>query len=561
MTLANKQVAEPTIARDYQFSNPWDIVAATIKAAGIHCVFGLPGDDMQATGAMNRAGLQVQWCRDQRMAAHMAAGYALTTGQPGVCILGRGPGLAAAIPALLESHTGGFPVVVIAGGYPAKNVGKPGFQLAPQLQMVAPVTKNAIRMENCEQLRHELTRSLDLSMAVPAGPVYVEIPDDLTLDSLDSSVVTPCPAVLERLETSEYEFEPALPSVISAAKRPVILVGGGARGAVAGRLEALSEYLGAPILVTASGRGSVEETHPNFCGLSGLYLAEEYRSILTKADIVVALGSRLEETAIMHLPASVTVYQVNLEPNHFSYHFGGHLHRADLHYVVQKWTGQDRPDQVAPPPSNWLSEWHLAKETRRKSTLSDPIATSKIPYVLGLLKDRLPDGSIVCHENGLMDIWSYLYPIFVLPPGATAVVPSEQTTLGFGLAAAVGASLGNPDTFVVAIGGDGAYNLLSVEQATIAESSAAVLFIILDNAGYGWLEHMNRDVNGLRGTFATGFQSPTKLENPIRTFWIHEASQALQILEQAVALVSSGRTVVVRVACTVEQGPTLADEL
>lgn len=538
---------------------PWALVAAMIKAAGIERVFGLPGDDMLATGALAEAGVETHWCRDQRMAMHMAAGFALTTGRPGVCILGRGPGVAAVVPALLESMTGGFPVIVIAGGFPTQEAGRPGFQKAPQLQMVSSVTKASVRIEYCGQLQTELARAMHLAMAVPAGPVYVEIPDDLPADDTETSVVLPVSSETHRPKVRNSRGEPSLPPLIAYAERPVLLVGGGARWAGEGCMEALSEWLGAPLLVTASGRGAVGENHPNFCGLSGLYLAEEYQTLLSQADVVVALGSRLEETATMHIPRSTPVYQINLEPQHFSYEFGGELCRDDLNSVAERWLEGADGDHSDPAPGSWLSQWRRAKERRWNATASGSGTASIVPVVLSLLRDRLPAESIVCHENGLMDIWSYLYPVFALPTGGTSVVPSEQTTLGFGLAASIGASLGNPDRFVVAIGGDGAFNLLTVELGTIVESGAGVLFIILDNGGYGWLESMNRQVNGLSGTFVNGAERPSVVREEITSYRIADVSGAVDILDAAMGQVAAGRTVIVRVVCSVEEGPILGE--
>jgi acetolactate synthase-1/2/3 large subunit len=273
------------------------------------------------------------------------------------------------------------------------------------------------------------------------------------------------------------------------------------RHANEGRLvERFAARLGAAVFATASGRGSVDESLDLFGGLAGLYTPERAARLWAETDLVVALGSRLEETATFQWPQTlgtdIPVVQVNTEAADFAPDFGGPKVLGDARAVLRAWhlhLGQDEARN-----EEWTTTVravHAQLRTAAAAELGDLAAAPQlhIAEVLRALDEVVPANRILVQENGLQDMWSYRFPLYACAGGGGSIVPSEQTSLGFGAAAAVGVKAAAPDRPVVAFVGDGAFNLFDADLLTALDQAAlgrdrGLLYVVLDNGGYGWLQ-------------------------------------------------------------------------
>ncbi|MCB5166103.1 thiamine pyrophosphate-binding protein [Streptomyces bambusae] len=473
----------------------WRVAASVLAAAGVRTVFGLPGDDMYSLEAAHAAGIRFVLCRDQRNAVFAATGWAIQSGQTGVAVVGKGPAVTNTVTGLLEAAASAVPVLLLSGGTGAQHRGSGAFQELDQLAVVAPLVKYAARVDHPDRLVPTLQRAL-LVARHERGPVYVELPEHLLAEAAAAVGAGSRGAALAE---TPYEIV-ARPDgeavrVLRAARRPVLLVGGGMRHENGGReVEALAERLGAAVFATASGRGAVDETSPLFCGLAGLYTQEQAARLWQETDCVVALGSRLEETATFQWPAAlgreVPVVQVNVAAADFATAFEGPKVLAPAGATVRSWLAH-LPEE--PAGTAWTAEVH-AVHTALHTALGEwtaELAGSPdlhIAEVLRALDAELPADRILVQENGLQDMWSYKYPLHTCAGGAGSVVPSEQTSLGFGAAAALGVKLAAPGRPVVAFVGDGAFAMAGVDLPTAVEYSGGLLYVVLRNGGYGWLQ-------------------------------------------------------------------------
>ncbi|WP_143330003.1 thiamine pyrophosphate-binding protein, partial [Clavibacter michiganensis] len=231
---------ERAIPPDAATSDPWAVVARTLLEHGVRQVLGLPDDDMASLAAFRTAGIDFVWMSSQRTAVSAAAGQAIASRRPAVVVVGRGPGVAATVPSLLEALAAHAPVLVLASGTASARLRDRAFQDAPTLALAAPVTVWAERVETGAALPGAIAEALARAGAVPGGPVLLEIPDGLTVEGE------------VRRPSTRMEL-PELLSAFLAAERPVILVGGGARGAVPpAALHELADRAGAGVAVTAS---------------------------------------------------------------------------------------------------------------------------------------------------------------------------------------------------------------------------------------------------------------------------------------------------------------------
>jgi acetolactate synthase-1/2/3 large subunit len=258
--------------------------------------------------------------------------------------------------------------------------------------------------------------------------------------------------------------------------------------------------LGASIFTTASGRGAVDESHPLYGGVAGLYTAPPLRELWRETDLVVVLGSRMEETATLLMNVSVhshPVIQINLRNDHFSHLYEGPRLWGDCDAAIRYWA-----DGLTQQRKNCSSSWTQRigdlkqRALQQRNDLLSQIRLSNRVHVAEILvgiESTLPDDGIVVQENGLLDMWSYFHPYFSFKRGQLSLAPSEQTSLGFGAAAAVGAKAAMPQRTVVALVGDGAFNIFKPDLVTTVDHDLPITYIILNNGSFGWLEYLWRD--------------------------------------------------------------------
>lgn len=460
----------------------WRAAAAVLHEAGVRVVFGLPGDDMDALAAVADAGIRFVLCRDQRNAVFMATGYALRSGSPGVALIGKGPAVTNAMTGVLEASSSAAPVVLLSAGTAVARRGSGAFQELDQLAVVGPLTRWAARVDHPDRLAPSLRRALAVATH-RRGPTYLELPDHL----LTAEIPLPPAGAVETPTRVTLAPDSPATRAVRAARRPVLLVGGGMRHRNADRLiETVTTEWGAAVFCTATGRGTVDESIPLFCGLSGLYTPEPAGRLLAETDCVVALGSRLEETATFQWPAGIPVVQVNVDVTDLNTDFAGPGVVADGRAVLESWRDLRAADQdwVATVHSVHHGLWSTRDDELRSLRAAPDLHVAE---VLAALDEIVPPQRILVQENGLQDMWSYRYPLYHCAGGGS-VVPSEQTSLGFGAAAAVGVRLAAPDRPVVAFVGDGAFGLFAPDLPTALAQDGGLLYVVLRNGGYGWLQ-------------------------------------------------------------------------
>ncbi|MCO5602129.1 hypothetical protein L7F22_056257 [Adiantum nelumboides] len=386
------------------------------------------------------------------------------------------------------------------------------------------------------------------------GPVYLELPDHLGTAPVERTLPWSSPA--EVSTAFRFERDSAAVAALRAARRPVLLVGGGARHRNADRrVERLADRTGAAVFTTASGRGTVDEAHPRFLGLSGLYLRPAAEKVWHDADLVVALGSRLEETAVFGAGVP-TVLQVNIDAGDLSASFPGPRIVGDVGAVV---AALDEAAGGAAVEREWgervdAARAELDAEARTAAGPGGP----PVARLLAALDRALPTDRVLVQENGLTDMWSYLFPYLPCRAGAGSIVPSEQTSLGFGAAAATGVAIAAPGRRVVAFVGDGAFALTSADLVTGHRERTGVLYVVLCNGGYGWLQSQ-ADQRGLerdRFGFVTDAGPPPVPADPtVHRATLDPRGDAAPVLAAALAACAQGRTAVLYVPVDLTDAP------
>lgn len=470
----------------------WNYVAESLEASGVRVVFGLPGDGEDLFAAVaRRNGVRIVTARDQRVAGFMAWGYSLVSGQPAVCAVGGGPGLTNLLTPLLEACSSASPIVVLVAASPITWRARGGFQGADHIDMARSVTKWRFQVTDAVQVPWALRRAFHMAVNGVPGPVMLEIPN---------GIGEPRAAPARTLLTAplRHQADPSdidrVAAVCSNAKRPAFIVGGGAREA-GEEIARLAKYLSAAVFVTASGRGAIDESLPLMMGVVGIYMLDEARQVLTEADVVIAWGSRLEETATLSwtLPREETaIIQVDTSPESIGVAYpqalgvlgdcrlvARQLFEAVRHVPQHKresW--MQRVTEARQKMEAWV---HQYRDTAHSGEIAAGLVAPAVVNVFG-------SNSVIAFENGLLDMWGYHFPLCVLPHGCRAIAPAEQTAMGCGAAAALGAAVAT-DSPVACIVGDGAFHFILTDLATAVVERLGVTFVVLDNGGYGWVRY------------------------------------------------------------------------
>ncbi|RSN87511.1 hypothetical protein DMH26_32125 [Streptomyces sp. WAC 05379] len=466
----------------------WDLIARTIADAGCRLVVGLPSDEPGLLDAADRhPDLEALGVRDQRVGACAAIGHTAVSGRPAVLALNSGPSFVNALTGLLEASSLGCSTVVITTRIPASELGRGGFQQLDQLAMAAPLAKWSFLVEQADQLVWALRRAVHMAVNGAPGVVVLEIGHEV-LES-DLTAAEPMGSVRRLTTVAPDEAVEEAAGLLRHAQRPVVVAGGGAKAAGAGEaLLGLAERLDAPLFTTASGRGVIDENHPLAQGLIGLYTSPAAQPLLDGADLVFVIGSRLEETARMgwFSPGAGRLIQLDSDPAAFSLVAEADVNLlGDAALTLRRLLGVLGARDLDATDSAWRRRIGQVQHEPRPAPGAEDMALSA-PDAITATIDAFGRDLILVQENGLHDMWGYYYPVVSVSDRSTVVSPGEQTMVGFGLGAALGAAVTDRSRPTVVICGDGAAEMSLAALPSAAEQNCGITVLMLDNRGFGW---------------------------------------------------------------------------
>src|SRR5581483_11533383 len=472
---------------------PWRAVCEALAAEEVEYVFGLPGNPQFLYNDLyDFPQIRPVLVRHETSAVFMAMGYSRVSGRVGVVHASPGPGMANLVPGLLEAYYACSPLVSLVSAADRNYEGMGVFQETPSLDLARPVSRWAVRIDLAHRTTWTLERAFALAQTGKPGPVFVELPGDVAGTEAD------IPEYRRPLTELRPAGDPALVAraaeLLAGAERPVIVAGGGVglSGAEA-ELAALAERLDAPVVTTPAGRGSISEAHRLAFGVVGLYRTESSAKPVDEADAVLYVGTRMEEFQSglwKLLPEGAKVVQVDVD----AFEIGRNI-RPDVGIVGDaRLVLEQLARAVESAARPWTAELVAFKEEfeRRVADECAPEGESlKTKQIVHALNDAFGD-YILVNENGGQDLWSYYCPYAKVTAHRGCVAPAEQTCMGFGVAAAIGAKLARPDAYVVCVTGDGAFQMYMQELPTAVQYRAPVVWVVLNNASLGWCKWIQR---------------------------------------------------------------------
>ncbi len=475
-----------------------DILVEALCDLGVEVVFGYPGGavlpiyDALFRANANGARIRHILVRHEQAATHAAEGYARSTGKPGVVLVTSGPGATNAVTGITDALMDSIPMVVITGQVPTALIGTDAFQEADTVGITRHCSKHNYLVKDPARLGGIIHEAFHIATKGRPGPVVVDIPKDVQVATASYTK----PGVIQhktyrpQVKADRAAIEQVV-DMLAAAERPILYTGGGIinSGPAASQLLAeLARLTGAPVTSTLMGLGCFPASSPQFLGMLGMHGTYEANMAMNQADLVVAIGARFDDRVTGRLDAfSPNSRKVHIDIDRSSIN---KTVRIDLPIVadaghamedmVRIWKSRQHP---RPDTRDW---WHRIAEWRAVACLSFPeIGNDIMPQraIRALWEATHARQPIITTEVGQHQMWAAQHFGFELPN--KWLTSGGLGTMGYGLPAAIGAQLGNPNALVIDIAGEASIQMNIQELATATQYRLPVKIFILNNQYMG----------------------------------------------------------------------------
>ena len=478
------------------------LVQALIEQ-GVTTCFGVPGESYLAVldgFHEHRQRIRFVACRQEGGAAFMAEAQGKLTGRPGVCLVTRGPGATNASIGVHTAFQDSTPMVLFVGQVASDQRDREAFQELDYRQMFGPGTlglaKWAAQVDSADRLPEYVARAFHTAMQGRPGPVVLALPEDM--------LTTPTAApVLPRVEPVRAWPAPGalreLRARLVAAERPIVIAGGpGWDAEAAAALQRFAENWQLPVACGWRFQDTFDNRHPLYAGDVGIGINPRLAARIREADLVIALGVRLGEmtTGGYTLLAAPRPAQalVHIHPGPEEL---GRVYAADLPIqAAMPAAAKSLEALTAPPELRWRAHAEAARADYEANLQAPPAEPMDLAVVVKTLQRLLPESTV--YTNGAGNFAGWLHRYGVLPGlqhhGRTQLAPTSGA-MGYGLPAAVAASLLQPHRWVVNLAGDGDFLMNGQELATATGYGAKrLLSIVVDNGTYGTIRmHQERE--------------------------------------------------------------------
>lgn len=483
----SEQICEPsTGARN---------VVRTLEKLGVEVVFGMPGGAILPTydPLMDSSTIRHILVRHEQGAGHAAEGYAVSTGKVGVCIVTSGPGATNLVTALADANMDSVPMVAITGQVGAGAIGTDAFQEADIVGITMPVTKHSFLVTKPEDVAPRIAEAYYLAHTGRPGPVVVDIAKSAQAATAD--FIWP-----PRLDIPGFTGTPRADEdrvrraarLLVQAKRPVLMVGGGAIRSGAGALvKRIADITGAAVTTTINARGAIADSHPQNLGMPGMHGTVAAVLGIQQCDLLVSLGSRFDDRVtgeVSSFAPKATVIHADIDPAEISKNkyadvaLIGDLAQTltSLIPAVEEAASKYGKQDI----TNW---WKFLDSLRQRYPLQYDGETSdgKLApqYVLQRLSELADPDAIYVTGVGQHQMWASQ---FIKYEGPRRWISSGGLgTMGYCVPAAMGAQVGNPDSEVWAIDGDGCFQMTNQELATCVINNIPIKVVLLNNSVLG----------------------------------------------------------------------------
>jgi acetolactate synthase-1/2/3 large subunit len=465
-----------------------------LEGEGVDLVFGIPGGAiLPAYDPLIEANIRHVLCRHEQGAGHAAEGYAWATGKVGVAIATSGPGGCNLVTALADAKMDSVPVVAITGQVPTPVVGNDAFQEADICGITMPITKHNFLVKDANEVAETVREAFHIASTGRPGPVLIDMPKDVQLQEITWSwpETISLPGYRPTTKGNLKQVRTAA-KMIMESRRPVLYVGGGVIKANAHKeLFKLATDGRLPVTTTLMARGAFPDTHELALGMPGMHGAYTAVTAMQKADLLVALGARFDDRVTGQLASfapEARIVHVDIDPAEIGKNRIADVPIVgDARDVIAKLHAElvrlQEEEGGVPDRSAWLAtleDWKTTYPYRYDQPADGPL---KPQFAIERLYEHTKGDAIVVAGVGQHQMWASQFWRFTEP--RTWVNSGGLGTMGFAVPAALGAAAGRPDRRVVAIDGDGCFQMTAQELATSTTEKIPFVTAIINNAHLG----------------------------------------------------------------------------
>ncbi|MFV0342692.1 MAG: biosynthetic-type acetolactate synthase large subunit [Anaerocolumna sp.] len=455
------------------------ILVECLKEQGVDTVFGYPGGAvLNIYDELYRH--QEEICHiltsHEQGASHAADGYARSTGKVGVCIATSGPGATNLVTGIATAYMDSIPIVAITGNVGVSLLGKDSFQEVDIAGITMPITKHNFIVKDVDKLADTIRRAFKIAQTGRPGPVLIDIAKDVT--SNKSAYERKEVSIIEKDNStfSKEDLKVAL-EMISASKKPIIFLGGGVIISESfDEVATFVEKVNAPVTDTLMAKGGFDGEDPLYTGMIGMHGTKTANLSVTECDLLITIGARFSDRVTGNankFAKNAKILQIDIDPVEINKNvITSHCVVGDIKEVLKllnkELTKQDHKewvDYVLKMKEEFPLKYHKEHLTG--------------PYILEKLYELTQGDAIITTEVGQHQMWAAQFYKYKKP--RTFLTSGGLGTMGYGLGASIGAKVGNPDTPVINIAGDGCFRMNMNEIATATRYQIPIIQIIFNN--------------------------------------------------------------------------------
>lgn len=521
--------------------NGSQIILETLIEQGVDTVFGYPGGAVlniyDALYDYSDRITHILTSHEQN-AAHAADGYARTTGKTGVVFATSGPGATNLVTGIATAYMDSVPIVAITGNVTTSLLGLDSFQEVDITGITLPITKHNFIVKDVTRLADIIREAFFIANDGRKGPVLIDIPKDITAAVCEFENRP----VMGHTFTLDSEEVSRAAEIIAKAERPFIYAGGGVVSAGAeSALKRFADLIDAPVSLSLMGQCAMDNTAPRFVGMLGMHGTKTAAEALTHCDVMIVAGSRFSDRVTCNTDSfaentsNCKIIHIEVDPAEIGKNVAPDVHVTGDAGLILNELAKTLEKQSHPQWNEQIAQW---KKEYALVQISDDEEAVLPQYVIETLCEITEGKAIISTEVGQHQMWAAQYYNFRSENSFAS--SGGLGTMGYGLGAAIGSKVGNPERTVVNIAGDGSFYMNLSELSTLAKYRLPVIELVFNNSVLGMVRQWQRLFYNCHFSQTT-LEKPTDFDMLAKAFGIEgititKKSEVRPALERAVAM-------------------------
>lgn len=518
--------------------NGSEIIIECLKEQGVDTVFGYPGGTiLNVYDELYKHSDEIKHIltSHEQGAAHAADGYARATGRVGVCMATSGPGATNLVTGIATAYMDSVPLVAITANVAVPLLGKDSFQEIDIAGITMPITKYSFIVKNIKDLAPTIRRAFQIAQTGRPGPVLVDVTKDVTaaVTEYEKKEIAPIGRSVDKI--TDGDIDAAL-TLITAAKKPMIFVGGGA--VISGASEELKKFvdlLDAPVTDSLMGKGAFDGEDPRYVGMLGMHGTKAANYSVTECDLLVTIGARFSDrvtgnTKKFAYNAKIVQFDVDAAEINKNIMVDASI-IGDVKEILMRVNAKLEKQEH----TEWVKKVQ-SLSAEKPLTYHKDVLTG--PYVMEKLYEITKGDAIICTEVGQHQMWAAQFYKYRTP--RTLITSGGLGTMGYGLGASLGAKTARPEKTVINIAGDGCFRMNMNELATAVRYQIPVIEIVMNNSVLGMVRQWQTLFYGKRysNTVLNDGVDFVKLAQAMgaEAFRITKCEEVEEVLKKAITL-------------------------